>query len=43
MISLIQSGISVFGLFSINPALLAFLTAVFAFGALNLLEFKRFD
>ncbi len=43
MISLIQSGISIFGLFDMNPALFAFALAFLAFGLLNLLEFKRFD
>ena len=37
------AGINVFGLFSLNPALFAFLLAAIAFGALNYLDFKRFD
>jgi len=36
-------GISIFGLFSINPALFAFLIAFLLFGGLNLLEYKRLD
>lgn len=43
MLSLVQAGISVFGLFNIDPALAAFLLAAIAFGGLNLLEYKRFD
>ncbi len=45
MTSLILSGggISIFGLFSLNPAIFAFLLVVLLFGGLNLLEFKRFD
>jgi len=38
-----QGGISLFGLVSINPALFAFLLVTIVFGALNILEFKRFD
>jgi len=43
MISVLQSGISIFGLFNINPALLAFLLGIGIFGLLNILEYKRFD
>lgn len=43
MFSIIQSGISIFGLFSMNPALFAFLLVTIVFGGLNILEFKRFD
>ncbi len=39
---LIQSGISFFGLFNIDPALFAFLLAAVLFGGLNLLEYKKF-
>ena len=41
-LDLIQSGVSVFGLFNIDPALLAFGIAAILFGGLNLLEFKKF-
>ncbi|MGJ8564886.1 MAG: hypothetical protein ACSHXY_15200 [Alphaproteobacteria bacterium] len=43
MAGLIQSGISVFGLFHMNPALFVFILVAILFGGLNLLEFKRFD
>lgn len=45
MIDLIQSGtgISIFGLFSMNPAMFVFVLTGLLFGGLNLLEFKRFD
>ncbi len=43
MLSLIQAGLSVFGLFHIDPALLAFALAAIAFGGLNIIEYKRFD
>lgn len=43
MFSLIQSGISIFGLFHMDPALLAFLLGVGIFGLLNVIEYKRFD
>lgn len=43
MLSIIQSGISIFGLFTMNPALFAFLLVTIVFGGLNILEFKRFD
>lgn len=36
-------GISVFGLFSLNPALFGFLLILLVFGGLNIFEFKRFD
>jgi len=38
-----SGGISIFGLFSMNPALFAFLLIIVVFGGLNILEFKRFD
>ncbi len=41
--ALIQAGISFFGLFKIDPALFAFGLVIVIFGALNILEFKRFD
>ena len=41
--ALIQAGISVFGLFKIDPALFAFLLVTVVFGGLNIFEFKRFD
>lgn len=43
MLSIIQSGISVFGLFTMNPAMFAFGLIILVFGGLNILEFKRFD
>ncbi|WP_017931881.1 hypothetical protein [Robiginitomaculum antarcticum] len=43
MISLIQSGVSIFGLFTMDPALLAFLMGIGIFGLLNFIEYKRFD
>lgn len=43
MSAIIQSGISVFGLFSMDPAIFTFLLIVIAFGGLNLLEYKRLD
>lgn len=43
MIAIIQSGVSIFGLFHMDPALLAFAMAAIVFGGLNLLEYKRFD
>jgi len=39
---LMQAGVSIFGLFHLDPALLAFAMAAILFGGLNLLEFKRF-
>lgn len=43
MTSVIQAGISIFGLFNMDPALLAFLLGIGIFGLLNVLEYKRFD
>ena len=44
MLSLILSGgLSIFGLFSMNPAMFAFLVIIALFGGMNLIEFKRFD
>ena len=42
ILNFIQSSISLFGLFNIDPALLAFFLAAILFGGLNLLEFKKF-
>ncbi len=39
---LVFSGIRLFGLFTIDPALFAFLLAAVLFGGLNLLEYKKF-
>lgn len=39
---IIQSGVSIFGLFNMDPALLAFVMAIILFGALNLLDTKKF-
>ncbi len=41
-LSLIQSGVNMFGLFHLDPALLIFGLAAALFGGLNLLEFKKF-
>ena len=41
--TLAQAGISIFGLFNMDPALFAFSLIAIAFGGLNLLEYKRFD
>lgn len=38
----IQSGVSIFGLFTMDPALLAFSMIIILFGVLNLIEFKKF-
>jgi hypothetical protein len=38
---IIQSGVSIFGLFNMDPALLAFAIAFIMFGGLNLLEYKK--
>jgi len=43
MFSLIQSSISVFGLFSVDPALFAFGLTFIIFAGLNYLDYKRFD
>ncbi len=43
MMGLIQSGLSIFGLFDMNPAMAAFLIIIILFGGMNLLEYKRFD
>lgn len=43
MISVLQAGVSLFGLVHVDPALLAFGLAALLFGGLNLLEYKRFD
>jgi hypothetical protein len=40
---ILSGGISIFGLFTLNPALFVFLLTIGVFGALNILEFKRFD
>jgi len=39
----IASGISVFGLFSMDPALFAFSLVIIGWGLLNLIEYRRFD
>lgn len=38
----VQSGVDIFGLFTMDPALFAFALAAILFGGLNLLEFKKF-
>jgi|GEM_PF-1353295 len=38
-----SGGISIFGLFSINPAIFAFLLVIVPWGLLNIIEFRRFD
>ncbi len=43
MLSTIFAGISIFGLFTMDPALFAFGLVAVLFGALNILEYKRFD
>lgn len=43
MVNLIQAGISVFGLFTIDPALLAFLMVFVIFATLNFIDKKRID
>jgi hypothetical protein len=43
MSAIIFAGISIFGLFSMDPAIFCFLLVAILFGGLNLLEFKRFD
>ncbi len=40
--SLVQAGVSIFGLFNMDPALLAFAITIIIFGGLNLLEYKKF-
>ncbi|MBL4870047.1 MAG: hypothetical protein JKX72_03730 [Robiginitomaculum sp.] len=39
---LIFSGVRVFGLFTMDPALFAFVLTAVLFGGLNLLEYKKF-
>ncbi|MEE9272618.1 MAG: hypothetical protein V3U57_05065 [Robiginitomaculum sp.] len=39
---ILAGGVTVFGLFKLDPALLAFGLAALLFGGLNLLEFKKF-
>ncbi|GHA82127.1 hypothetical protein GCM10009069_01550 [Algimonas arctica] len=43
MANLIQAGVSVFGLFTIDPALLAFIMIFVAFATLNYIDKKRID
>lgn len=43
MFSTIFAGISIFGLFPMDPALFAFGLVILIFGGLNFLDFKRFD
>ena len=39
----IFAGISIFGLFTMDPALFAFALIIIAFGGLNFLDYRRFD
>ena len=41
--AVIQAGISIFGLFHMDPALFAFAVVFILFGGLNLLDYRRFD
>ncbi|MEM9600051.1 MAG: hypothetical protein AAF926_03425 [Pseudomonadota bacterium] len=43
MANLIQAGVSIFGLFTMDPALLAFLLIFVVFAVLNLIDKKRID
>lgn len=43
MANLIQAGVSVFGLFTIDPALLAFIMIFGVFATLNYIDKKRID
>ncbi|MGB6228828.1 MAG: hypothetical protein WBF53_01710 [Litorimonas sp.] len=43
MASLIQAGVSIFGLFHMDPALLAFIMIFLAFAVLNFIDKKRID
>ncbi len=43
MSAIIYAGISIFGLFHMDPAIFVFLLIAILFGGLNILEFKRFD
>lgn len=43
MSAIIYSGISIFGLISLDPAIFCFLMVAILFGGLNFLEYKRFD
>lgn len=43
MVNLIQAGVSIFGLFHLDPALLAFGLIFGVFAILNLIEKKRID
>lgn len=43
MASLVQAGVSVFGLFYMDPALLAFAMAFIVFAVLNYIDKKRID
>lgn len=43
MTNLIQAGVSFFGLFKIDPALLAFLMIFGVFAVLNFIDKKRID
>lgn len=40
--SIIASGISIFGLFTMDAALFCFVIAGILFGGLNLIEYKKF-
>jgi hypothetical protein len=39
----IFAGISIFGLFTMDPALFAFALVIIVFGGLNFLDYHRFD
>lgn len=41
--AILQSGISIFGWFTMDPALFCFALAFLLFGGLNLIEYKRID
>lgn len=43
MIATLQAGVSIFGLFHMDPALLIFGLCALLFGGLNYIEYKRFD
>ena len=43
MATIIQAGVSIFGLFTMDPALLAFAMAFTIFAVLNYIDKKRID
>lgn len=43
MSAIIQAGVSIFGLFNMDPALLIFGLVFLIFGGLNFIEYKRPD